>query len=321
MEAGRLELDQTVASVLPAFGELQVLTGFDGDRPLLRPPVRQATIRNLLTHTAGLAYMFLNENMLRYHQVTGTPDPLSGLRACLGLPLVDDPGTRWEYGINVDWLGQVVEAVSGQTLDAHLAEHITAPLGMTDTTFSPSDAQRQRLMAVHARTPDGGLAATDLDLPAQPEFWPGGHGLYATAGDYCRFLRALLNGGELEGARILRPETVDLALSDHLGGIALPEVIRSTMPELSNDVPSLPVKATWGLGFHLYLEDLEGMRRAGTGDWAGIFNSYFWVDRTQGVAGVFLTQVLPFFDARVVELLVGFEQAVYAQVRRPAAAV
>jgi CubicO group peptidase (beta-lactamase class C family) len=158
-------------------------------------------------------------------------------------------------------------------------------------------------------------------MPGEPEFFSGGAGAFATAGDYLRFMRALLRGGELDGERLLRAETVDLAFADHLQGAPLPDVIRSAVPELCNDIPSLPVAQGFGLGFHLVLEDLPGMRRAGTGDWAGLCNCYYWIDRASGVAGAFLTQVLPFYDARIVETCARFEEAVYAEVGAPAATV
>lgn len=319
IEQGRLELEQEVASVLPAFGELKVLDGFDGDEPRLRTPARQATIKHLMTHTAGHGYAFANHDLLRYHEVGGVPDPFRGLRAGLNMPLVADPGTAWNYGINTDWLGQVIEAVSGQDLAAYLAEHVFGPLGMSDTTFAATDEQRKRMMAIHSRTPDGGLAVADLDVPiADPEFWPAGHGAYGTARDYARFMAALLGDGELDGNRILQPATVELAFSDHLDGIALPTVMESALPELANDIPSLPFSQGWGLGFHLFTEDLPGMRRSGSGDWAGLLNCYFWLDRTSGVAVAFLTQVLPFFDQRIVETLAAIEQATYAGIAAPA---
>ncbi len=313
IEQGKLELDQEVSSVLPAFGELKVLEGFDGDRPRLREPKRQATIRNLLTHTSGCAYGFCNENLLRYQELTGLPDPLSGLRAALQAPLVADPGTEWNYGISIDWLGQVIEAVSGQDLSTYLQDNLFVPLGMNDTTFAPSLEQRRRMMAIHSRTPDGGLVVMDVEAPiAEPEFWPSGHGAYGTAGDYARFMAAMLGEGELDGKRILRPETVQLAFSDHLGGIELPEVMKSAQPEYSNDVPRAPFKQGFGLGFHVFTEDLPGMRHAGSGDWAGLMNCYYWIDRASGIAATFLTQVLPFYDAKIVETALALEQAIYA---------
>jgi CubicO group peptidase (beta-lactamase class C family) len=234
------------------------------------------------------------------------------------MPLVADPGTEWHYGINTDWLGQVIEAVSGQDLAAYLAEHVFGPLRMSETTFAPTEEQRRRVMAIHSRTEDDGLAVTDFDVPiAEPEFWPAGHGAFGTAGDYARFMAGLLGDGELDGNRILQPESVQLAFSDHLGGIALPAMVKSALPELTNDVPSLPFSQGWGLGFHLFTEDIPGMRRAGSGDWAGLYNCYFWLDRTSGIAVALLTQVLPFFDHRIVDTLQAIEQTTYAGIAGP----
>jgi CubicO group peptidase (beta-lactamase class C family) len=311
IERGDLALEQPVADVLPAFAELQVLEGFDGDRPRLRPPASQASIRQLLTHTSGLGYSFANAELLRYHQLTGTPDVISGRLAMLEAPLVADPGTRWEYGTSTDWLGQVVEAVSGSDLASYCDEHIFQPLGMRDTSFRPSGEQASRRMALHSRMPGGRLVLSPLELP-EPEFASGGGGAYSTAPDYLRFMRALLRGGELDGERVLAPETVELAFSDHLAGAALPGPINSAVPELCNDIPSFPFPQGWGLGFHLVLKDVPGMRRAGTGDWAGLFNCFYWIDRATGVAGALLTQVLPFFDLRVVVASADFEHGVYA---------
>jgi len=311
MERGQLELEQPVADILPAFGELSVLEGFDGETPRLRAPARQANIRHLLTHTSGLGYSFLNADLLRYHEVTGTPDPASGRLEMLKVPLVADPGSRWEYGTSTDWLGQVVEAVSGEDLASYCERHIFAPLAMLDTTFSPTDEQRARMMAVHFRLPDGGLFQQSLPAP-EPEFASGGAGAFSTGTDYMRFIRALVRGGELDGERVLAPETVELAFSDHLDGAPLPDVMHAAIPELANDVPSLPFAQGWGLGFRLFLEDLPGMRRAGTGDWGGLFNCSYWIDRKAGTSGLFLTQVLPFYDAQIVGAVEAFERAAYA---------
>jgi methyl acetate hydrolase len=312
IERGALELEQPVADILPAFAELQVLEGFDGDTPRLRPPRSRATIRHLLTHTSGLGYSFGNAELLRYHQLTGDPDIMSGKLVGLQAPLVADPGVRWEYGISTDWLGQVVEAVSGTDLATYCEDRIFAPLGMEDATFHPDEEQAARMMALHFRAPDGGLVQQALELP-EPEFASGGGGAYATAPDYMRFMRALLRGGELDGERVLAPETVELAFSDHLDGAVLPDGMHAAIPELSNYVPALPFVQGWGLGFRVVLEDMPGMRRAGTGDWGGLFNCNYWIDRTTGAAGVLLTQVLPFYDARIVEAAAGFELGAYAE--------
>jgi len=310
VEQKRLNPDATVESILPEFGRLPVLDGFDGDKPRLRPPRSQATVRQLMNHTAGCGYFFLSEKLLRYHELTGEPTPLSGLKRSLSVPLVNDPGTAWEYGVNTDWLGLVVEKVAGQRLGSYLREHVWGPLGMNDSTFEPSAEQRARLLRVMQRRPDGTLAPSPHDLPATSEWDAAGHGSYGTVQDYGRFVQAWLK----DGAGVLQPATVQMAMQDHLGAIKLPELMKATMPELSNDVPALPFPQGWGLGFHLTLVDLPGLRSRGTGDWAGVFNSYYWIDRTKGVGAVLMTQLLPFFDMRVIETLMGFEAAVYQQV-------
>jgi methyl acetate hydrolase len=302
--------------VLPAFGNLEVLEGFDGDEPRLRPPASPVLIRHLMTHTSGLSYWFSSADILRWHELTGTPPVLSGKLGSIRTPLLHDPGERWTYGVSTDWLGQVIEAVSGKSLEDYLREHVWGPLDMPDATFYPSDEQRARMPALKFRAPDGQLVDAPLE-DVEWEFASGGGGGHATARDYARFQRMLLRGGELDGERVLKPETVELMFTDHLQGAPLPEIMESAVPELSKDVPAMPFKQGWGLGLHLLLEDIPNMRRAGSGDWAGLFNCYFWIDRSSGLTAALMTQLLPFFDDRMVETLLGFEAAVYAQVGAP----
>jgi CubicO group peptidase (beta-lactamase class C family) len=311
VESGRLGLDDEVASILPEFAELQVLGGFDGDEPVLRPAASAATIRQLLTHTSGCGYWFGNPELARYREQTGLPDILTSPLGAFGAPLIADPGTRWEYGISLDWLGRVIEAVSGRDLGAHLTEHVLTPLGMSDTTFALAPQARERLMTLHERSDGGGVAPRGLDWPDEPEFCAGGHGLYSTARDYGRFLRAMLRGGELDGARVLSAETVERAFSDQLDGLPLPDLIPTQAPWLIHDVVALPFRQTWGFGFQLMLEDIPGMRHEGSGFWSGILNTHFWIDRRSQIAGVMLTQLVPMFDEAMLETLAGFEMAVY----------
>ncbi|MFM0288084.1 serine hydrolase domain-containing protein [Paraburkholderia megapolitana] len=310
VEKGLLSLDATVESILPEFGQLQVLEGFDGDTPRLRPPASKATVRQLMTHSAGLGYFFLSEKLSRYHELTGEPQPLTGLKRSLLMPLVNDPGTTWEYGTNTDWLGLVVEKLSGQSLGDYLKQHVYGPLDMNDSTFEPTAEQRSRLVRVMQRQADGTLKPSRLDLPPTSEWDAAGHGSYGTAQDYGRFLRAWLN----DGAGVLEPATVRMALQDHLAPIKVPTFLKSAMPELTNDVSAPPVPQSWGLGFHLTLDNVPGMRSKGTADWSGVFNTYYWIDREKGIAAVLMTQLLPFFDMPVVHTLIGFENAVYRQV-------
>ena len=310
VEQRRLDLDATVESILPEFGKLQLLEGFDGDTPRLRAPASQATVRQLMTHTAGLGYYFSNQKLHRYLALTGEPNPLSGLKRSLSVPMVNDPGTAWEYGVNVDWLGLAIEKISGQRLGSYLQQHVYGPLGMSDSTFAPNAEQRARLLRGMQRQADGKLAPSVHDLPATSEWDAAGHGSYGTIQDYGRFLQAWLN----DGAGVLKPATAQRALQNQIGTIQLPAGSKSSEPEWTNDVPGLPVPQNWGLGFHLTLADLPGMRSHGTGDWAGVFNSYYWIDRAKGIGGVLMTQLLPFFDMPVIETLMGFEMAVYQQV-------
>jgi methyl acetate hydrolase len=312
VESGRLKLDDEVASIEPAFAELQVLDGFDGDAPVLRRAESRATIRHLLTHTSGCGYWFGNANLARYQELTGLPDIIESRLGALNAPLMSDPGTRWEYGISIDWLGRVIETVTGQNLSAYLTARVLGPLGMSDTTFSPTPDARERLMTLHERPEGGGLAVSEREWVEAPEFFAGGHGLYSTARDYGRFMRAILRGGELDGARVLRAETVDLALSDQLDGMPLPDLIPTQAPWLVHDVVALPFRQTWGFGFQLMLEDIPGMRRTGSGFWSGVLNTHFWIDRASGVAGAVLTQLIPMFDEALLEVVAGFEMAVYA---------
>lgn len=318
VEQGRISLDDEVATHLPEFGKLQILEGFDGDQPILRDPSRPALVRELLNHTSGAAYFFTDANLARFHELTGTPTVLTGEKAALtDVPLINDPGTMWAYGTSTDWLGLLIERVSGQGLDDYIDEHVAGPLGMRDLTFHPTDAQRSRLMPMHARTPEGGLTEISMELAESPEFWAAGHGLHGTADAYARFMRALLRGGELDGARVLDEETVDLAFTDSMPGVPMPtEGIISTAPELTNDVPPFPFSESWGLGFHLVLEDVPGTRRSGTGDWAGLFNLYYFIDRSTGVGAMLLTQLLPFFDQGVVDTFMLIEATVYAELNQ-----
>jgi len=314
IEQGRISLDDEVATHLPEFGKLQVLDGFADDHPILRPPSRPPLVRELMNHTSGAAYFFTDAKIAQFHEITGIPSVLSGQKAAVTeVPLSNDPGTIWAYGTSTDWLGLLVERVSGQGLDEYIDEHIAGPLGMSDLTFHPTPEQSARLMPLYGRTPEGGLAEFPLELPAEPEFWAAGHGLHGTADAYRRFIQALLRGGELDGARILKEETVELAFSDSLRGVPMPaEGIPTTAPELSNVVPPFPFAESWGLGFHLAMEDVPDARRAGTGDWAGLFNLYYFIDRATGVGAMLLTQLLPFFDQGVVETFMLIEGTVYA---------
>jgi CubicO group peptidase (beta-lactamase class C family) len=309
VEAGRLSLDGDLSGFLPEFADLKVLEGFGEDgAPRLRPARRAPTLRDLLTHTSGFGYAFLSEDLTRWHAATGAADPNGGTRAAHVLPLLHDPGEAWSYGIGVDWAGLAVEAASGQRLDAYLAEHILGPLGMTDTGFAPVDPTRRATAHLRvegtlfpAPTPPGGTEAEVLS---------GGGGLHGTAPDYLRFLRMLLNGGALDGARILKAETVR-ALSEVQTGALRAGAFKTANGVLTTDFDLYPDMQTGhGLATVVTPEATKEGRRPGALNWAGIFNTYFWADPETGKAGVLLTQLMPFGDPDVLALLRALERGV-----------
>jgi CubicO group peptidase (beta-lactamase class C family) len=309
VEQGRLSLDAPIATVLPELGAVQVLEGFAADgAPRLRPAKRAITLRHLLTHSAGFVYDIWNPDMSRYLETTGTPGIISCANAALSLPLVFDPGERWDYGIGIDWAGKAVEAVSGQKLGDYMQQNMLRPLGMTDTGFKIGPAQRQRLAKVHSRTADG-FAAMELELPQEPEFEMGGGGLYSTVGDYLRFTRMIMNGGTLDGARVLAGETVAAMSANASGGLVC-QPLKTAAPALSNDVDFID-GMQWGLSFLINPQPLPTGRSAGSLAWAGLANSYYWIDPVKQVTGVYATQLLPFFDDKAVQLFQEFESAVY----------
>jgi methyl acetate hydrolase len=312
VERGRIGLDEPVGRFLPDLAAPRVLEGFDRvGAPLLRPAKGPITLRRLLTHTAGFGYDWANADLRRYAELTGTPPMASGRRAALGLPLVSDPGERWEYGINTDWVGRLVETIAGTPLDLYVRDHITAPLGMADTAFVLSAEQSGRLVDVHRRKPDGTIEPFALDAPSVPEFWSGGGGLHATARDYLTFLRMLLNGGRYGGAEILRQDSVAQMTANQIGLLEA-DIIRSVLPERANDFASFPgIPCKFGLGFLINTGPGPNGRNAGSLGWGGIYNSYYWLDPEAHIAGVLMAQLLPFADPRVLALFGTFERAVY----------
>ena len=312
VEQGKLTLDGPVPDIDPALSAPQVLEGFDpSGAPRLRPARHPITLRRLLTHTAGFSYERWNAGTVRYVAATGMPSASTGKRAALRLPLAFDPGERWEYGVNLEWAGLLVEAASGQTLDAYVQQHIFGPLGMTDTGYQATPGQRARQASLHQRQADGSLQPQPLEAPFTPEFWPGGSGLYSTASDYTTFLRALLHGGTLGGARILRPETVALMGRNHIGAVEA-GILKTTAPASSTDVDFFPgASLKWGLATMINMQPGPNGRSAGTLTWAGLANTHYWIDPARHVVGVLMTQVLPFGDPPAMRLYGRFERAVY----------
>jgi methyl acetate hydrolase len=311
VERGNLDLDAPVADYCPEFADVQVLAGFDGEAPQLRAPARQATVKNLITHTTGLGYWFWSEDLVRWEAASGIPNVVAGSSACLSAPMLADPGERFIYGINIDWLGQVVEAVTGVGLDVAIKDGVTGPLGMDQTTFLMNDDQRPNSAPVHVKGEDGNWVAIGEVLNQSPDYWAGGHGLYGPPSDYIKFERALLRGGELDGVRILQPSTVDAAFTNQIGDLDFPAELPTADPAASCTFGAGP-GYKWGYGLLLNTADIPGMRRAWSGAWAGLCNTHFWVDRTTGICASIYSNFLPFVTPEAVAMYNDFERALYA---------
>jgi CubicO group peptidase (beta-lactamase class C family) len=311
VERGKLNLDTPASKILPQLKESKVLTGFDSNgQPITRPPKREVTLRHLLTHTSGHSYDIWNKQIGEYMKVKNVPGIISCQNAALTTPLVFDPGERWEYGTGIDFAGKMVEAVTGQKLGQYMHDNLLAPLGMNSTAFKISADMRARLSRMHARTPDG-LAAIDFEIPQDPEFEMGGGGMYSTTGDYLKFVQMILNDGKGNGNRVLKASTVNLMSKNAMGKIRV-TMLKPAGQGSSNDAEFFPgVPKGWGLSFMTNEEKAPTGRSKGSLAWAGLANSYYWIDRTKGVGGVLSTQILPFADVKALPLFYDFETAVY----------
>ncbi|USQ81244.1 beta-lactamase family protein [Ornithinimicrobium faecis] len=314
VERGQLDLDAPARTYAPAIGEIQVLEGFDDDgEPVLRAPTEDVTTRMLLTHTGGFAYDFFNEDYYRLAQEKGQPSVTTATPAALRTPMVFDPGTKWEYGSNLDWVGQVIEGLTGRRLGEVFDTEIFGPLGMDSMTFALDDPRRQRLSQMHARGADGSLTPMDLELPSPPEVDMGGHGLYGSVGDYMKFIRMWLNDGHGPQGRILQEETARMAVQRHLPENLSVTLLPGVDPTLSNDAEFFPGTAkSWSLPFMVNDEEAPTGRPAGAQGWAGLGNLFYWIDQKNGYGGFWATQILPFGDATSFTQYLAFEAALYS---------
>lgn len=310
VERGELSLDGNCGEVLAELRDVPVLEGFDSvGRPKLRPAKNPITLRSLLTHTSGMTYFSWHAETARYIDYVGLPHLFTCANQALATPLAHDPGAGWNYGIGLDWVGKLVEAVSGKTLEQYFRTRIFEPLGMKDTAFRIRPDMRERLAKVYQRTP-GGMEPIELELPQDPEFLMGGGGLYSTVPDYLRFMRMILNDGALDGARILLPETVSAMSANQIGDLEVGRLVSSEAG--GNDLelfPGTPKK--WGFGFLINAHEVPTGRSAGGLGWAGTANCYYWIDRTKKLAGVTMMQFVPFADPRAIATAQAFETAVY----------
>lgn len=314
VEEGLLDLDAPARTYAPAIGNLKVIDGFDASgQPKLRAPKRDVTTRMLMLHTGGFGYDFFSETYKRLAEEHGQPSVVTASRASIETPLLFDPGERWEYGTNIDWVGQVVEGIRGKRLGQVMRERIFDPLAMDEIAFTRTPSMKERTATIHARGADGSLTPMDgFALPDDPEVDMGGHGLYGTVPEYMKFIRMWLNDGAGPRGRVLKPETVEWAVKGALVPPQKVTMLPGVIPSLSNDAEFFPgLKKDWSYTFMVNSEDAPTGRPAGAIGWAGLANSFYWIDRKNGFGGYWATQILPFGDPVSFPGYMDFEAAVY----------
>jgi methyl acetate hydrolase len=305
VEQGRLAIEDPVEKYLPEFAKLSVFESFDPATGAyrLRPATKVMTVRHLFTHTSGLGYTFTSPTLRDFKPRAGEEYPVG--------PLLFEPGERWLYGTSTDWLGRLVEKISGQSLEDYFRQHIFVPLGMADTFYFVPKDKEARVVIVDRRMGDGSMVRDSVQPPTSGFMPIGGGGLTSTAYDYLRFTRALLDGGELEGARILSASTVASMAQNHIGTLGVPAQ-KTAIPERSDDFSFIDDgRDKWGLGFLITADAVPGKRSAGSLSWGGINNTYYWLDPARGITGVILMQFLPFADRKALALYDAFERGVY----------
>jgi len=316
VERGRVKLDEPAGTYLSELARVEVLEDLDTNGTAkLRPPKTPVTVRQLLTHTSGFGYEFFDEKLSRYVAAGKVPSARTGDGGFLKAPLVFDPGTKWEYGISADWLGQLVEKISGQSLEEYFRQNIFAPLGMADSFFNVPADKQARVVTVHQRKDDGTLTENPPQVFKPVQFLSGGGGLYSTAPDYLKFTRMLLGGGKLGNTRVLQAETVALMGHNQIGDLTM-TAIKSLAPQVARNVQVPGLLDKFGLGFGINTQPVEGGRASGSMAWAGIYNTFFWIDPTGKTTAVLMMQLLPFMDDAAKALLEEFERAVYGSTAR-----
>ena len=310
VEQGKLRLDDPVSKHIPSFANREAVASFDASTGAFttRKAASEVLIRHLLTHTSGLAYGFSNTMVAPLQQKTG--------KSAEELPLLYDPGTKWTYSGSTKVLGQVIEKVSGVSLDKFLAENFLKPLGMDDTSYIvPADKMDRVVTTLNRST--GALVETPNPAAISSPV-AGDGGLNSTATDYIKFLQMMPNNGNWQGKKILSKSTIQAMTSNQIGNVVV-ETQPAALPNLTRPFPVGPAagRDKFGFGFEITASNKEDpdLRSAGSYTWAGIYNTHFWVDPKRGIAGVIMFQVLPFYDDATMKIYHDFEETIGRNLR------
>ena len=323
VEQGKLNIQDPAKKYVPEIAKIQRLHGFHADgSPDLRPPEKDILVLHLFTHTAGFSYDFFDQDTLKYRIAAGeTPCAYMSrnAREDFNTPLLFEPGSAYSYGISIDWLGFIVASISGLTLAEYADKHIIQPLGLKNMGVSLSEEQEKNFLTVCAKDVDGNLTPSPVKLPENPEVYGGGHFLYSSCEDYANFLVTIVNNGThpITNVQILKPDTVrDYIFTDMIPAVGCSDKgigdITASVPALSRTGTFLPgVKKGWSLGVMMANEQVPNGRRKTSGSWAGLGNSYYWMDPVAGKLGFVVSGILPFFDPDILHLVDALERAVY----------
>jgi CubicO group peptidase (beta-lactamase class C family) len=309
VEQGKVGLDDDVSKFLPRLKSPQVFSKVDEQAGSYQtqPAKRSITIRQLLTHTSGIGYSWSDHGLAIAQKKTGATNDSE-------LPLVNEPGAQWTYGASTRVLGEVIEKITGERIDAYLEKHIFVPLGMRDTSYTVPPEKYSRVVTVHQKA-NNAITETQNPTPI-PATIRGDGGLFSTAADYSRFVQMILNRGQLGGVRILKESTVAEMSKNQTGSIKVR--LQPTADQLrSKPYPLGAGEDVWGLGFQIAAPKTPNpsMRSPGSLSWAGINNTYYWIDPQKQIGAVILMQMLPFYDEAALRVLNGFEERVYRNLK------
>jgi methyl acetate hydrolase len=309
VEQGKLGLDDEVSKYIPSLANKPMFSKVDESAGTYEtmPAKKQITIRQLLTHTSGIGYSWSDHGLNIAQKKTGATNDSE-------LPLVHEPGAQWTYGASTRVLGNVIEKISGQSIDAYLEVHIFGPLGMRDTTYTVPPAKYSRVVTTNQKA-NGRITETQNPAPI-PATIRGDGGLFSTAADYSRFVQMVLNRGQLGGVRILKESTVAEISKNQTGSVKV-RLQPTADPLRSRPYPLGAGEDVWGLGFQIAAPKSPNpsMRSPGSMSWAGINNTFYWIDPQKQVGAVILMQMLPFYDESALRVLQGFEERVYKNLR------